>query len=178
MATPSSILAWEISWAEEPGRLPSWGWKESDTTVTKPPHHSSWERVVKPHLWRKTDRWSHHLLQSREGWRLHIFYLISCERAFTSSWKESALGPLNLRGTREKGWSLTHPWKSSRPQMAALIDLYTIIVSYLRREPGPHWDCKVIREWHWVRVKRVSNVSSGDGLWIFHKCPQKGQRSP
>ena len=32
MATPSSILAWEIPWTEEPGRLQSWGWKESDTT--------------------------------------------------------------------------------------------------------------------------------------------------
>ena len=25
MATPSSILAWRIPWAEEPGRLPSMG---------------------------------------------------------------------------------------------------------------------------------------------------------
>ena len=32
MATKSSILAWRISWAEEPGRLYSpWGHKESDT---------------------------------------------------------------------------------------------------------------------------------------------------
>ena len=33
MATHSSILAWEISWSEEPGRLQSMGsQKESDTT--------------------------------------------------------------------------------------------------------------------------------------------------
>ena len=33
MATHFSILAWEIPWIEEPGRLPSpWGCKESDTT--------------------------------------------------------------------------------------------------------------------------------------------------
>ena len=33
MATHSSILAWKIPWAEEPGRLHSpWGRKESDTT--------------------------------------------------------------------------------------------------------------------------------------------------
>ena len=32
MATHSSILAWEIPWGEEPGRLQSWGRKESDTT--------------------------------------------------------------------------------------------------------------------------------------------------
>ena len=33
MATHSSILAWEIPWTEEPGRLRSpWGHKESDVT--------------------------------------------------------------------------------------------------------------------------------------------------
>ena len=32
MATHSSILAWEIPWTEEPGRLQSRGRKESDTT--------------------------------------------------------------------------------------------------------------------------------------------------
>ena len=33
MATHSSILAWKISWTEEPGRLHSpWGRKESDMT--------------------------------------------------------------------------------------------------------------------------------------------------
>ena len=31
MATHSSILAWEISWTEEPGGL-EWGHKESDMT--------------------------------------------------------------------------------------------------------------------------------------------------
>ena len=32
MATHSSILAWKISWKEEPGRLQSMGSIESDTT--------------------------------------------------------------------------------------------------------------------------------------------------
>ena len=32
VATHSSILAWEISWTEEPGRLQSLGSQESDTT--------------------------------------------------------------------------------------------------------------------------------------------------
>ena len=32
MATHSSTLAWKIPWTEEPGRLQSWGHKESDTT--------------------------------------------------------------------------------------------------------------------------------------------------
>ena len=32
MATHSSILAWEIPWTEEPGGLPSRGFKELDTT--------------------------------------------------------------------------------------------------------------------------------------------------
>ena len=31
MSTHSSILAWEISWTEEPGRLQSMGSQESDT---------------------------------------------------------------------------------------------------------------------------------------------------
>ena len=31
MMTHSSILAWEIPWTEEPGRLQSWGHKEADT---------------------------------------------------------------------------------------------------------------------------------------------------
>ena len=32
MATHSSILAWKIPWTEEPGRLQSMGFQESDTT--------------------------------------------------------------------------------------------------------------------------------------------------
>jgi len=32
MATHSSILAWKIPWAEEPGRLSPWGHKGSDKT--------------------------------------------------------------------------------------------------------------------------------------------------
>ena len=32
MVTHSSILAWRISWAEEPGGLQSMGSQESDTT--------------------------------------------------------------------------------------------------------------------------------------------------
>ena len=32
MATHSSVLAWRISWTEEPGGLQSIRWQESDTT--------------------------------------------------------------------------------------------------------------------------------------------------
>ena len=32
MATHSRILAWEIPWTDEPGKLQFWGCKESDTT--------------------------------------------------------------------------------------------------------------------------------------------------
>ena len=32
MAAHSSILVWRILWTEEPGRLQSWGHKESDMT--------------------------------------------------------------------------------------------------------------------------------------------------
>ena len=36
MATHSSILAWKISWMEEPGWLQSMMLQESDTTTTTP----------------------------------------------------------------------------------------------------------------------------------------------
>ena len=40
MGTHSSILAWEIPWPEDPGRLYSpWGRKESDTTERLNTHH-------------------------------------------------------------------------------------------------------------------------------------------
>ena len=32
MAVHATVLAWRIPWTEEPGRLQSWGHKESDTT--------------------------------------------------------------------------------------------------------------------------------------------------
>ena len=32
MTTHSNILAWEIPWTEEPGKLHPWGHKELDTT--------------------------------------------------------------------------------------------------------------------------------------------------
>ena len=32
MASHASVLAWEISWTEEPGGQQSWGHEESDTT--------------------------------------------------------------------------------------------------------------------------------------------------
>ena len=32
MTTHSNILAWEIPWTEEPGKLYPWGCKELDTT--------------------------------------------------------------------------------------------------------------------------------------------------
>ena len=35
MATHSSILAWKISWTEEPDGYNPWGHKELDTTATK-----------------------------------------------------------------------------------------------------------------------------------------------
>ena len=38
MATHSSILAWEIPWSEEPGRLQSMGSQESDMTEHTPMH--------------------------------------------------------------------------------------------------------------------------------------------
>ena len=35
VATHFSILPWKIPWTEEPGRLQSWGRKESDTIENK-----------------------------------------------------------------------------------------------------------------------------------------------
>ena len=40
MAPHSSTLAWKIPWAEEPGRLQSWGCKELDMTEWLPFHFS------------------------------------------------------------------------------------------------------------------------------------------
>ena len=40
MATYSTTFAWKIPWTEEPGRLQSWGRKESDTTERLPFHFS------------------------------------------------------------------------------------------------------------------------------------------
>ena len=39
LATHSSILAWEISWTEEPGRLQSMELQKSDTTEKLNHHH-------------------------------------------------------------------------------------------------------------------------------------------
>ena len=39
MAMHPSILAWRISWTEEPGRLQSMGSQESDTTEQLNQHH-------------------------------------------------------------------------------------------------------------------------------------------
>ena len=44
MATHSSILAWRIPWAKEPGGLQSKGHKESDTTERLRVH------TVEPHV--------------------------------------------------------------------------------------------------------------------------------
>ena len=38
MATHSTILAWRIPWAEEPGGLQSTGYKESDMTEQQTTH--------------------------------------------------------------------------------------------------------------------------------------------
>ena len=40
MATHSSVLAWRIPWTEEPGRLQSVGWQESDTTEQLSTQHT------------------------------------------------------------------------------------------------------------------------------------------
>ena len=40
MATHSSILAWEIPWTEEPGRLQSMGSKRVDNLATEQQQHS------------------------------------------------------------------------------------------------------------------------------------------
>ena len=44
MATHSSILAWKIPWAEEPGGGP-WGPKESDVTEHNHSYKNGWVQV-------------------------------------------------------------------------------------------------------------------------------------
>ena len=46
MATHSSILAWEIPWTKEPGRLQSMGLQESDTTYQLNYHHRKEKEVT------------------------------------------------------------------------------------------------------------------------------------
>ena len=45
MTTHSSILAWRISWTEDPGGLQSIGHKELD--MTEVTEHSTWDAVFK-----------------------------------------------------------------------------------------------------------------------------------
>ena len=44
MATHSSVLAWEVSWTEEPGRIQSMGSQELDTTQQLNHHHLAFIR--------------------------------------------------------------------------------------------------------------------------------------
>ena len=76
MATHSSILAWEISWTEEPGGYSPWGRKESDMTERlnnnnwlKTQSHG-WNDVVKsskPSLERDAEKLQE---RSRPSWGL------------------------------------------------------------------------------------------------------------
>ena len=45
METHASILAWEIPWTEEPGRLQSMGSQELDTTLQLHHHHHRWKHA-------------------------------------------------------------------------------------------------------------------------------------
>ena len=54
MATHSSILAWEISWTEEPGRLVHGIAKESDTTEQLNNSHSKIWIVLQLWCWLAT----------------------------------------------------------------------------------------------------------------------------
>ena len=50
MAIHSSILAWKISWTEEPRAIVPWGHKESDRTETS--EHSTHSKIL--WHWRRT----------------------------------------------------------------------------------------------------------------------------
>ena len=79
MTTHSSILAWKTPWTEEPGRLHSWGSKESETTerITLSHFHNrgagsckhspfaSWENGQ--HLWQKVLRGPLYRERQEEG---------------------------------------------------------------------------------------------------------------
>ena len=47
MATHSSILAWEIPWAEEPGRLQSMGSQRVGHDLAHKPWHTGWQILLK-----------------------------------------------------------------------------------------------------------------------------------
>ena len=51
MATHSNILAWRISWAEEPVSYSPWGHKESDTTEWLTHVHKDSTKITKFNKW-------------------------------------------------------------------------------------------------------------------------------
>ena len=60
MAAHSSTLAWRIPQTEEPGGLPFWGRKESDTTkATEHAHTHTDFRLLSSELWKITFLLSH-----------------------------------------------------------------------------------------------------------------------
>ena len=90
MATHSSTLAWKIPWTEEPGRLQSWGCKESDTT--KQLHFSTdiiavdqWERHrCRSNLWMMTPDQT----KTNDIWR----------KSLENHWKTESLAHSNTMG--------------------------------------------------------------------------------
>ena len=57
MAAHSSILAWRVPWTEEPGRLPSMGCKEVNTTKNKA--LQTWHSPVFSYLYESLSRGMH-----------------------------------------------------------------------------------------------------------------------
>lgn len=69
-------------------------------------------------------------------------------------------------------WCPTYPWERSRTKVAASVALHR--VSYLGREPGTQ-TAKETKSETGLEAREWQSVFPRDGLWISHKCPQKGQ---
>lgn len=59
-------------------------------------------------------------------------------------------------GPGRMNWCLTHPCKSCKTEMEALLGPHSIIMSYLRREPGPQRTYTGSQEGDQVRAKSVT----------------------
>ena len=92
MATNSSILAWRITWTEEPGRLySSWGLKNQHDLATKPPPAQygiglPW-RTGKPGVLRfmASQRVGHDLATQQQQYRMGLSWWLSSKESTCQS---------------------------------------------------------------------------------------------
>ena len=97
MAAQSNILAWEIPWTEEPGRLlsmgPQKGWTQLSDSTTTVSHGKRWLGLLT-----KTREKNQRIKQVSELWRTH--YLKCTQKK--GGWKRMRRNAQNSRKESEK----------------------------------------------------------------------------